>query len=260
MRSVDKGDATSQILAVVIVVVVLAVVLSPVAVLRHRGQARWDTCQRNMWYCAKALYIYAENDYDDCLPSSACVTGSKKWNRKDFLTCATQIGEPPPIPGARPKTWPQILYSHMMNKDVMFCPEDPVGRNAPDAQVSYWWKVAVDKAWYGQGCSKQYRKENDYAYNADCIILYEHMGWHFGQTDGLKNGAQINCVFLDSHVKTHTIANATSGDPVNCAANADGEPMYFNFDTTRKQAPGNPPDASVPATYVDPGRYFDKLP
>jgi len=39
-----------------------------------------------------------------------------------------------------------------------------------------------------------------------------------------------------------------------------GEPMYFNFDQSKKTGPGNPPDPKVPAKYIDPTRYSDLLP
>ena len=258
LKYARNGDATIQILVVVAIVAVLVYLLVPIFS-RTSTRARRSSCQGNMKECAIVLQIYA-NDYDGYLPSSALVSGSKKWNKKDFLTFATKRGELRPPSGTPPNTWTQVLYSHMKNKDIVFCPSDPADTTNPEAQVSYWWKLAIDKAWYGEGCSKEYRKLNDYPYEADCIILYEHMGSHFGSREGLKNGVQINCAFLDTHVKTHTIVNATSGDPVKCVANADGEPMYFNFDNDRDSAADNPPDPSVPATYVDPGRYSDRLP
>ena len=259
-----KGITRLEIIVVVAIVVVLAVILFPVFE-KARSPIHYPSCQQQMKELAVALQIYA-NDYDGLLPSSALVSGSEEWNKKDFLTFATKVGDLPPGPGTVCRTWPQVLYHHLRNKDAMFCPSDPTFKTnrgvtpSPGAEISYWWKLAVDKAWYGEDCSKEYRRLDDYPRNADCIILYEHMGWHFGSTEGLTNGAQINCAFLDSHVKSHMIQNATSGDPINCAANSDGSPMYFNFDNDQALGPDNPPAPSVPATYVDPGRYSDRLP
>ena len=252
-----KGGTAVNVIIVAVMVVVLSLVLFPV-VFQERVLSRKSVCMNNLKECAIAVQIYW-NDYDAHLPSSACVSGSEAWNEKDFLTFATKRGELPAPSGTSPGTWPQLLYGHMKNKDIMFCPSDPTDHQQADADVSYWWRLAIDKAWYGVG-RWEYRKEGDYYLPADCIILYEHMGWHSGSKEGLVNGVQINCVFFDSHVKTYTIRNATSGDPINCAANDDGWPMYFNFDNDKAHGPDNPPKPGVPATYVDPGRYSDRLP
>jgi len=141
----------------------------------------------------------------------------------------------------------------MRYKDSFWCPSDNSDHTLPGAQVSYWYKLANDKAWYGVDCTKPCRTESDFSYNADQICFYEHKGWHFGDTNGLKNNVQINAAFMDSHVETIVIKNATSGNPLNCAINPDGEPMYYNYDTkTNKQTTG-------PARYIDSTRYSDKF-
>jgi hypothetical protein len=257
MNQARDGGAAVQILVGVVAALVLALILFPV-VFRERVPSRKLQCQHTMKEWAVALLCYAD-DYDGCLPSSACVNWSEEWERKNFLTFATKKGRLPLRAGERPKTWAQLLSPYMEYAEDVFCPSGSVDTSPDDATVSYWWKLAVDKAWYGDKCEKTYRKIADYPGPKDCIVLYEHMGWHFDQTDGLLNGVQINCAFLDSHVKVHTIVNATSGDPANCAANSDGEPMYFNFDEAKGDVPGNPPKPNVPATHIDPGRYSDRL-
>ena len=96
-------------------------------------------------------------------------------------------------------------------------------------------------------------------FNADQIVFYEHKGWHFGETRGLKNNVQINCAFMDSHVKTHTLVNAPA--TYTNDYNAPGEPNYYNFDNNQAMVRGtNPPAPGTPATYVDPTRFSDMLP
>ena len=97
----------------------------------------------------------------------------------------------------------------------------------------------------------------DYAFEADQIAFYEHLGWHWGDTGGLKNGVQINASFIDTHVETIWISNATSGDPINCAANSDGEPMYYNTGVDPKT--GVAKKQAGPATLTDPTRCCDQL-
>ena len=124
------------------------------------------------------------------------------------------------------------------------------------AFCSYWWKLAVDKAWYGEGCKKPCRREKDYTYTADQIILYEHRSFHVNGQPALWNQVQINVVYIDCHAKTIALKNATSGDPANCAANSDGEPMYFNYNYA---ADKGLPDDKTPAKWVDPAVYGDRL-
>ena len=258
IRARSRGGAALNAVLILGIIAVVVAILLPAIVPRPIHSYK-SFCQSNLKECANALALYAQ-DYDGHLPSSALVGKSKSWNRRDFLTFATRIGKLPPDPKQPAKTWPQILYGQMKNKDIMFCYSDSVDREKPGPYVSYWWKLAIDKAGYGEGCSKAYRKLDDFQRAADQVFLYEHQPFHFGGAGGLLNGAQINVAFLDTHVKTITLQNATSGDPVNCAANSDGEPMYFNFDTKKPEGKGNPPPENVPARYVDPGRYSDYLP
>ena len=229
--------------------------------------ARRNSCLANLKQCAQATIMYAD-DYDSMLPSSYSVSHSKKWNTRAFLTFATQLGEFPPATAR--KTWPQILYDNMRQPNV-FCYYD----NAPSlnssnksemakAQVSYWWKAAVDKAWYGEGCPKPHQLMSDYPNKPKCVIFYERGPFHFQDRfgfnsrpydAGLRDGLKINVAYLDGHSGMVTIGNATSGDPRQCAANSNGEPMYFNFDNKIGKKLAN----SMPASYVDPTQYSDSL-
>jgi prepilin-type processing-associated H-X9-DG protein len=186
------------------------------------------------------------------------VSHSRHWRKSDFLTFATVRGQLPP--SGRFVTLMQVLYPHMKIKDIIFCPSDPTDQKNPKSTASYWWKVAIDKAWYGVDCPKECRKESDFGYNADQIAFYERNGWHVDQASGLRNGTRINVAYLDTHVRMVILRNATSGDPINCAANTNGEPMYFNFDNDQpKQTDANPPRTGNATRYVDPGRYSDVL-
>lgn len=247
----NKGITALDILLIIVILIVLAAVLFPV---RTSCGSNGGYCQNNLKQCAIALQCYW-NDYDSHLPSSALVNHSKKWNKDDFLTFATKTAYPPSKKGTQPKTWTELLRPYIKRSDIVFCPKDREKDSDGNRQVSYWWKLAIDKAWYGEHCTKPCRKESDFNYFADQIVLFERAGFHLDDTSGLKNGTQINVVYLDSHVKTIVFNNATSGNPKNCAANLDGEPMYFNYDNkTKKQL-----DKNTPAKFIDPARYSDKL-
>lgn len=212
-------------------------------------------CLNNLKQCAQALKMYAD-DYDGQLPSSYLVSHAKRWNAADSLTFCARIGAFPP--GQAPKqTWAQVLYDHIYAPDVAFCPRDPVDRKNPHAWISYWYKAANDKAWYGVGCKKPRRNMSDYGYESDQIAFYERLAWHFGDTSGLKKGLQINASFIDTHVETIVLDDsATTGDPIACAVNSNGEPMYYN---TKADSSGYSKKQSGPATLTDPAMCYDTL-
>lgn len=240
------------VLFVLIIIVVLYPVFCPPS-----NYCRKSVCTNNIKEMAVALQLYW-NDYNGKLPSSMLVNHSKKWNKADFLQFGTRVGQLPP--NDAPKTCDELLYKYIKEEDRLFCPSDPnKDESDPNRYASYWWKLAADKAWYGVGCKKRYQNEKDYAYNADQIILFERTNFHDDTTVGLRNDTQINVTFIDSHVKSITIHNATSGDPINCAANADGEPMYYNCDPTTYDPNKGLSDKKTPTKFVDPGVYIDQF-
>jgi len=251
-----NGSTWVNALVVVAVLGVTAALVVPAFFPRDRGGLHVSPCKTNLHELGIALLTYC-GDYDGTLPSSAVVSGSKRWNRADFLKFATRTGHIPlpPAHGKR-ETYPEVFYDYIMNNDIPFCPQDAVDRQDPNAPCSYWWKVAVDKAWYGEGCKKPCRREKDYTYTADQIILYEHRAFHVDGQPAMWNRVRLNVVYMDSHVQSIELKNATSGDPANCAANSDGEPMYFNYNYA---ADKGLPDDKTPAKWVDPAVYGDRF-
>lgn len=254
MKASEKGsvDLLSIVIIICILVVVAAVLLPMFA--RTGGGARKSVCACNLKECAIALQTYSA-DYNNHLPSSMLVSHSKKWNRKDFIAFATKKGKLPAK--AKPQTWVQLLYPYMRDKDVIFCPSDASDHSKPNSQTSYWWKCAIDRAWYGEGCKKPCKKQSDFAYPEDQIVLYERSGFHTGEA-GLRNGTKINVVYLDTHVRNVTLVNSTmvkhAGPTMSC------EPAYFNFDQNKGKSDTNPPPFEKPTHYIDPGRYSDMWP
>jgi prepilin-type processing-associated H-X9-DG protein len=207
-------------------------------------------------------------DYDGTLPSSAIVNRSKVWNKADFLRFATRQGTlPPPNHIAKGKaTWAMLLYPYVKSHEAsMTCPYDPDQYNERDAPASYYYKTALDKAWYGSGCTKRFRTDGDFDYPGDTVLFYERLPFHYQDLldalhirdsklrEGLLDGSRINVVYLDGHATMVRVRNATSGNPPDCATASDGEPMYFNYDNSTGKT------VSGAAGYVDPGRYSDKL-
>ncbi len=244
------------VVVVVIIFLVLAAIMFPVFTSTRHPPGR-DTCLNNLKQCAQALKMYAD-DYEGAMPSSYLVRNSKKWNKRDSLYFCTKRGNIASENSPR-RTWAEALYHHMKMPDRVFCPKDEADTEARNPTTSYWYKVANDKAWYGVGCKKPCRNMSDYGYESDQLAFYERLGWHCGDTSGLENGVQINASFIDTHVETVYIEhNATSGDPVNCAVNSDGAPMYYN--TRVDPESGQATKQKGPATYTDPTCCYDESP
>ncbi len=256
----NSGGQVVNVIIILFVIAVVAAVMYPVLTPRREGTPV-SPCQRNLKECAIALNTYWM-DYGNTLPSSAIVNHSKEWNARDFHrfargTCA----RPSPV---RPRSWAQVLYNYMKNKDIECYKDHELGKR-PRGPSSYYWKAAIDKAWYGVGCSRPCRKEDDFGYMADQVVLYERAGYHEGyeadrrQTDprGLRDGLMINMAFLDTHVRCGYLVNSSKKlvtDPA-----APGEPRYFNYDNEAPEGEAELPPG-IQATYVDPNRYSDKLP
>ncbi|MCE5198239.1 MAG: DUF1559 domain-containing protein [Armatimonadota bacterium] len=223
-HSRQRGSWLINVIIIVCIVLVVAAILLPTFQRTHCS-ARMSDCQSNLKEIAIALQIYW-GDYDATLPSSALVSHSKTWNRNDFKKFATMRGDLSPV--NRPQTYTQVLYCYMKNNDILYCPSDLSDHSKASSQVSYWWKCAIDKAWYGGKGRKPCHIEKDFMYNADEIVFYERSSFHEGNTSGLRNGDQINVAYLDTHVKSIAIKNGpsrTTQDPT-----APGEPMHFNYD------------------------------
>jgi prepilin-type processing-associated H-X9-DG protein len=229
------------------------------------------SCQRNLKELGLVLIMYSR-DNDGVLPSSA-VVGSKSWNPKSYLRFATERGTVPVPEGIRADTWPMLLYPFMKNKDIVWCPNDPNDPNAdpgfwrntfgskpaitPNTKVSYWYKAAIDRGWFGgtdaNGHRWACRKESDFDLPADQIVFYEHASWHWGQAEaGLSNGVSLNCAFMDGHVQAKRLSDAGNAvgksDPL-----APGEPGWFN--AWNKQ--GKTPEVGV---NFDARQQYDNLP
>jgi len=257
-----KGSVSIlNVIIICIMLVLLAAILFPIFARPSCGEGRKSTCANNLKQCAIAFLAYLD-DYNGCIPSSAILSGSKKWNVKDFNRFACSSGEFPSDGSRLPEGWAGILYSHMKSKDILSCPADSAYYNQPDARVSYWWKAAMDKAWFGLGCKKPCRKESDFAYNADQLLLYERAGFHSETPEGLKNGVRILVAYLDSHVRSIELTNCLSENShrLVTSPNFHGEPAYFNFDNKKPMSKTNPPPPGVLTDYVDPARYSDNLP
>lgn len=228
------------------------------------------SCQRNMKELGTALALYM-GDYDGMLPSSG-LNGSKVWNPADFTRFATKRGILPPPANSQNTTWPMLLHTHMKNTDIIWCnhgrqqkvlfweryiADKPPASPAPNTTVSYWYKAAVDAAWFGgpDGKGSKYRKESDFKYPADQIIFYENAGWHWGEENkGLVDGVTVNVTYLDGHVSAERIVD--SGQlPERPDPTAPGEPAWNNFDLKKFKPAKN----AARSRYWDPSIYGDAM-
>ncbi|MCE5323243.1 hypothetical protein LLG46_08000 [bacterium] len=182
-----------------------------------------SACQNNMKTLAIAIQLYAE-DYDGTLPSSLLYGRSDRWNKKDFVNYAKKRGDAQAIR----RSWPVLTDPYIKDHSAFWCPSDRAVSGGSKTCVSYYWKAAVDRAWYGG-----FKKLKDFPYPADQIILYERESWHYAPQSGLVEETIINCAYIDSHVKANAIKSSgyTSAEiPTEPLPKSGvGEPAWFNM-------------------------------
>lgn len=266
-----SGFTLIELLVVIAIIAILAAILFPVFA-RAREAARKSSCQSNMKELGTAVALYF-GDYDAMLPSSILYGGSATWNTSNFMNFAMERGTLPPDPNVGygvngvAQSWPMLLYPHMKNKDIVWCPSDPNKSEDPRSRVSYWYKAAIDAAWYGgpAGNGAFCRKEGDFDYPADQVIFYEARGWHWGDTSkGFKNGVTLNMCYIDGHVASKRIAasgymgisNINQHLALPGGSAGQGEPAWFNYN----YEVANTSQPYVVGQFWDPHIYGDNLP
>lgn len=267
----SHGKSLLSTVLIVFIVMFVAFLLLPIYYSSQMSESRGDRhspCQSNMKELGTALALY-QGDYGAMLPCSG-LNGQKKWDLKRYERFATRYGVIPPPANYKDATWVMLLYPFTKNKDIIWCPREvtrhfltwewettvaPPARPAPSTVVSYWYKGAIDAAWFGgpDGKGPICRKEGDFDFPSDQIIFYENAGWHWGQEkDGLANGVTINVTYLDGHVASKRIKSSTNrrgqSDPL-----APGEPGWFNYDFANNK------DVKI-GRHSNPQVYGDQLP
>lgn len=217
----------------VFVIAILGAILFPVFA-RAREAARKANCQTNLKQIGCALNMYC-TDNNDVLPSSAIGTGSKTWEAQRFIEFARGRGNCSPQSG-QPGCWNIALSRYIPKPDTFYCAGDS-NRSVANSPVSYYWKAAMDYAWY-QG----FQKSGSYYFRCDQGVVYEHNGWHWGaQRNGLVDGVPVNWLFMDGHVQAKQIQSSgytnTENPPSPLPASGIGEPAWYNYDYTKLQGP-----------------------
>jgi prepilin-type N-terminal cleavage/methylation domain-containing protein/prepilin-type processing-associated H-X9-DG protein len=261
-RRKKSGFTLIELLVVIAIIAILAAILFPVFA-RAREAARKSSCQNNMKELGLSLIMY-HNDYDSTLPSSYLFNHSggntPAWSAGDFQAFAMYKGTLPPDPAqVIGFSWPMLLYPFMKNKDIIWCPSDPGDRSQAISRVSYYYKAAMDLAWFGgpNANGTPARKEGDFDLPADQVCFWEHNSWHWGESQmGAQNGRKLNMTFVDGHVQAKNIAGSTYTAaeviPNPLPAAGTGEPAYYNAYGGTGAAPAS--------TYWDPKAGYDNLP
>jgi hypothetical protein len=194
------------------------------------------------------------NDYDGMLPSSYMhqPSSEKTWDVVASAEFCSELGVvPPPAQSTFQDTrYVQILWPHFRNKSIMWCPSDKTAGEkgssrfhitpGPESIVSYIFKPAVDRAWFGVPDGDYpcpIRKEGDFEFVGDQVMFFERKGWHWGgQNRGWHDGITINVVYMDGRVSAVRLMNSADiKAPDTVAGFAEsllfpGEPMWYNYD------------------------------
>ncbi len=251
MAGIGRLGRIPDVVAVLVILVVLGAVLSPPLV--ARGTNARCVCQDNLKALVNAVQMYW-NDYDATLPSSFLYGRSKTWRPDDFVTYASVRGQFPPPEGATvPTTYPMALYPYLTDTSVLWCPLERPRTQSASTTVSYYWKAAVDRAWYAR-----LSRESDFLDPSEHMILFERSGRHVGRAPrGLTNGVVINCAWFDGHVGSVEIRNSgysfRERFPGPLPLYWSGEPAWFNYSY------GEPNPRYNTGANWDPMIWCDKL-
>ncbi len=239
--------ALAVVFAVAVVITALDLILNRVLVYRPPAG---HVCMSNLKQISQAVMLY-QDDYS-LLPSSALASSSERWNQENSIWFCTRNG----AHKGGYKTLLDCIGRYNYTHHYFHCPCDPSDPKDPNAFASYWWRLAVDKAWFGEGCAKPRRTNADYRLPGKTAMLIEPGAWFGTDKSRLHFGNGVNVAFLDGHVKFQKISSIESRLLNVSGIDRGGEPMYFNYNyDTGKGLPND----KTPAKWVDPAVYGDKL-
>jgi prepilin-type processing-associated H-X9-DG protein len=245
-----------EFLVVIALVIIIAAVVFPLFVSVNPGYG-WQ-CHSNLKELATSFQMYL-SDYDNVLPSSALhqSAGNRIWDPVRSAEFCCQRGPIPPPTSLKLEDvhWVQLLWPHMKNKDIIWCPKDENREtyaksqdpSANQAMVSYIYKPAVDCAWFDSPYPSDpddprsplklmhFRRMEDFAFPADQMIFFEHTSRHWGdKSKSWNNDVRINAAYLDGHVRAVPLHNAigcsvpTNASELAMRTSLPGEPIWFN--------------------------------
>jgi len=230
--------ARNAFIATAVALLFFALFIQPI--IATSGKNPVSVCQENLMGLGVALTLYC-GDYDDVLPSSVINTLNKTWDPDRFSVFASMRDVTPYSKSAYVNSnsvvsWPMLLSAYVKDENVFWCPSDNTRRDVPYAWVSYYWKAAIDAAWFGgpDGTGPICSRRTNFEFPESQIVLYERCGWHRGgQNQGLTDGVVINCLFMDGRVSAVEIQNSgyakkeVPAGPL--PASGVGEPAWFNY-------------------------------
>lgn len=207
-------------------------------------------CQAKLKDLGTAVLLYS-SDFDNVLPSSAICQGRQSWNKTDFVHF-NRVGDK--------SGWPYLLEGYLKNRldnaDIS-CPYDPDFRNQRGVYPSYYWKAAIDRAWYDG-----FHKVEDFPHGQNQMLMYERSCFHGDETLGLSDSAFVNCLYVDMHVERNRIINSgyKAGDSMlgPLPESGVGEPAWFNGEVRLNGNTSKP--ETVEGCYWDPRKWGDYLP
>ncbi len=228
-----SGFTLIELLVVIAIIAILAAILFPVFA-KAREAARKTTCVSNLKSLTTSMNLY-QTDYDSTYPEGANTSGADKI---------------PPPANAVIDTWTEMLYDHMKSKDIVWCPSDPMSATNPASGASSYHLKSVFPNSSGNPNTNPPKKESDFEYPSDQILMFEWRGWHWGDlSKEIDNTVTLNMSFMDGHVQARRLRDVQSKN------STTGEPFFYNYDAGADKISAT----AATASHSNPALYYDKL-
>jgi len=250
-----RGFSLIELLVVIAIIAILAGILLPVFAIA-RGKARRTRCLSHMEQIGQAMKMYA-SDHNGFLPSFS-------QSHPCWALAPPAAQRNTPQPGV--VTWDLSIESHLRNKDVLLCPDNPFGRDKRAFAMTAYCMRQKPSPVPGYPYFLGDRVEN-IANQSSVVMLFEKgqnlpgswgdaMGENVRQSHGSNDQAGYsaalfhskgkNFLFMDGHVKWFREESGPFANQAGSATPPPGQTQELGqcYAPDRKTAGGDWPDAS----------------
>lgn len=213
-----RGFTLIELLVVIAIIAILAAILFPVFA-KAREKARQSSCQSNLKQIGLAMISYMA-DYDGVTPLATDNTytevtklacGKQGWCRNGVAAGGTA----PSPSGAEDGYIDTILVPYIKNTQIWACPSVTVSGGVRNDWTAYLTTMCTVNTW-PNACMEDTAEAAFKADPSSIIMWCDQTGWAGAPANMVRSSPtgfqpphndQINCEYLDGHVKSIQVWN-----------------------------------------------------